>query len=42
MVTFARHEDGISVWKDGKLVAVILRDNLHELLYMAALELRGR
>jgi hypothetical protein len=42
MVTFARHEDGIGVWKDGKLVAVIPRDNLHELLYLAALELRGR
>jgi hypothetical protein len=42
MVTFARHEDGIAVWKDGKMVAVIPRNNLHELLYLASLELRGR
>jgi hypothetical protein len=41
MVTFARYEGGIGVWKDGKLVAVIPRDKLHELIYLAASELRG-
>jgi len=41
MVTFARYEGGIGVWRDGKLVAVIPRDKLHELIYLAASELRG-
>jgi hypothetical protein len=42
MTTFARHEGGIGVWVDGKLVAVISRDKLPELIYLAAQELRGR
>lgn len=42
MTTFARHEGGIGVWVDGKLVAVIPIDKLPELIYLAAQELRGR
>lgn len=41
MTTFARHEGGIGVWKDGKLVAIIPRDKLPELIFLAAGELRG-
>ncbi len=41
MMTFARHEGGIGIWYNGKLIDVIPRDKLPELIFLAAGELRG-
>lgn len=41
MTTFARHGDGLGVWVDGKLVAVIPKDKLPALIYEAAAQLRA-
>lgn len=41
MITFARHADGLGIWRDGQLVGVIPIDRLPGLIYEAAARLRG-
>lgn len=41
MVTFARHTDGIGIWRDGQLVCVIEVNKLPALIYEAAARLRA-
>ena len=40
MTTFARHQSGVGIWVNGKLVAVIERDKLPALILEAAGVLR--
>lgn len=41
MVTFARHMDGIGIWRDGELIGVIPVSKLPALIYEAASRLRA-
>lgn len=41
MITFARTETGLGIWRDGQFVGTIPLDRLPGLIYEAAALLRG-
>lgn len=41
-MTFARHLDGVAIWKDGKLVGVVPVDQLPSLIIEACARLKAR